>query len=433
MKTRKRTFDEVDDIVAHYADKIGGDDPADVQRWKEERRRSYPTRENVQRKEVEGRERKERGEIEESEGRSEADRFGRGRGRGRGGKRGRGSGRGGEQRYGGRGRGRGRGRDRGGRGGWKGGLDNDQQTGSSMEDDVHDVERKDDRADTTRSTPEGAPEERKERHTEDNAATPLPGSMSDTFSAVAASGIHADSVIVSSVLSSVKPPPTRVSVDDNDDDAPPDSLPLTLDTAELERLQHEQQAEDARRLAQQQQRHQQRESLEAEREWRQQRVNVCRYYVNNECKRGDECDWPHDEEARREVLLRRQMSDARGGEGRGRGRGRNRGGSMGGGGGSGGVLRHAQASNELLSDLLRDERRKESSVILQCIRYIVKNNFLQPTDQQHDSDDHRGYERAEAEVDTEAGEIHQSSELLGANEREHEVSASKVQESASVH
>ena len=373
MKKRKKTFDEVDDIIAHYADKIGGDDPADVQKWKEERRRSYPTRNNVERKEAEAKERRDRGEIGETEGRGgEVDRFGSARG-GRGAKRSRGGGRDGGGQDGGRGRGRDwRGRGRGGRGGWKGAWNSDQAADVHMDDDVHDVERKEATTSTAPSMVSQAADEHKEQTSD------ISTSLTSTTVLSSADSSTSGVAFNPSLLSASLPPSSSVQPDDvDDDDAPPDSLPLTLAPAQLERLQQQQQAEDARRLAQQQQCSQQREAVEAEREWRQQRVNVCRYYVNNECKRGDECEWPHEEEARREVLLRRQMNDARSAGG-GRGRGRSRGGA--GGGGGGGALRQPQASDELLSDLLRDERRKESSVILQCIRYIVNNNFLQPLD-----------------------------------------------------
>ena len=268
---------------------------------------------------------------------------------------------------------------------------------------MHDVERKEDTAAISQSTAPRAVEERKQEQTDIPttafANNTMPAASSTAAAASSSSPVASDAVSApsSSSLPSSSPS-TSAPADDDDDDSPPVSLPLTPAPAELERMRQQHQADDARRQAQQLQRHQQRESLEAEREWRQQRVNVCRYYVNNECKRGDECEWPHDEEARREVLLRRQMTEARAIEGRGRGRGRSRGGS--GGGGGGGILRQAQASDELLSDLLRDERRKESSVILQCIRYIVKNSFLQPNNQHHHSDIQQPSEQGESKEDT---------------------------------
>ena len=432
VKKRKKTFDEVDDIIAHYADKIGGDEPAEVEKWKEERRRSFPTRHNVQRKEQEANDRKERGEIGETEGRTEMGKMGRGRGGGRGGKRGRGGGRDGGEGRQDRGRGRGRdrgwsGRGRGGRGGWKGAWNSDQQLHEQMEDDVHDVERNEAAAQPTATT---AVEEHKEQHGNDertadshSAHGPIPAATSTAAASIstAASVASAD---VSGPLEL-----SSAALDDND--SPPVSLPLTAAPEELERLHQQQQADDARRSAQQQHRQQLREASEAEREWRQQRINVCRYFVNNECKRGDQCDWPHDEEARREVLLRRQMNEARGGgadgRGRGRGRGRSRGGGAGGrGGGGGGVLRQAQASSELLSDLLRDERRKESSILLQCIRYIVKNHFLQPNTPQQPSDSQKDDEREQARVNGNTSETQPDDDMAAANETLREASADEV-------
>ena len=48
-------------------------------------------------------------------------------------------------------------------------------------------------------------------------------------------------------------------------------------------------------------------------------------------------------------------------------------------------MREAKASGALLADLLKDERRKESSVILQALRFIVRSElFTEPGDGQRE-------------------------------------------------
>ena len=73
-------------------------------------------------------------------------------------------------------------------------------------------------------------------------------------------------------------------------------------------------------------------------------------------------------------------------------------------------------------------RRKESSVILQCIRYIVKSNFLQPTNHHPAHDDHAGSQPAEVKEDEQPVERKDEEDVSSASEKMGKVRAKEAKE-----
>ena len=108
-----------------------------------------------------------------------------------------------------------------------------------------------------------------------------------------------------------------------------------------------------------------------------QRKHFCQYYTRGKCKNGKDCRYVHDEEAKTEFELQKQArlsmsaieleEEARSKKAK-----------------KGQLFLPKPLTGgdrgTLLKKLLRDEISKEENVILQCFRYLVKNNFLQDND-----------------------------------------------------
>lgn len=89
---------------------------------------------------------------------------------------------------------------------------------------------------------------------------------------------------------------------------------------------------------------------------------VCKYWKQGNCNKGDNCAYSHAVEM--EPKSKRPKNTEAPNTGRHR---------------SSVPSKDASAGKNLLSRFLESEISKENKIILQCLRYIVSNNFLQPS------------------------------------------------------